>query len=141
MNRQRHAQESQIRLSEAVDKAGTGDLTSAGESIWATIVHSVSAADPEHENTAPDLFKNPHHAPNTKKEFEEAVARINTPIVLIHNCDDILRIAQGHLHNNYYHLHLQQAQLSRYVARGLFYATIINGIAQQCAWTQHSTGS
>lgn len=130
MNRQRHAREAQIRLDEAVNSVSAGDLTSAGESIWATVVHAVSAADPGHETTNPDRFQNAHRAPNTRNQYEDAAARISSSNLTKTDYDNILRVAQGHLHNNYYHLHLQPTQLSHDVAWGLFHASILNGVAQ-----------
>lgn len=76
MDRRRHTTEAQRRFASILQAVNTGDLNGAGEFIWATIIHAVSAADPEHETNGSDRFGNLHRAPSYAETYRQAVARI-----------------------------------------------------------------
>lgn len=131
MDRRRHATEAQRRFASILQAVNTGDLNGAGEFIWATIIHAVSAADPEHETTGSDRFGNPHRAPSYAETYRQAVARIPAEARKEIDFATCLDITQRRIHNNFYHLNLSKDELVRNIQQGAVYAGQINRIAQQ----------
>lgn len=131
MDRRSHATEAQRRFISILQAINTSDLNGAGEFIWATIVHAVSAADPEHETTGSDRFGNLHRAPSYAETYRQAVARIPAEARKEIDFTACLDIAQRRLHNNFYHLNLSRDELIRNIQQGAVCASQINRLAQQ----------
>ena len=102
-----------------------GQYAAAGELIWGSIVHAVSAADPDHEIQPPDRFGNHHRAPNTNTTFSDAALRIRERPLSESQIADCLNIGQQLLHNHFYHLNLTSQQLQEQIAIGNAYALLL----------------
>ena len=129
MIRSEHAREAELRYQYAVAAINAGDLNGAGEFIWLTVVHAVSAADPDHEQPNPDTFGNPHRAPDTERTCIPATRRIATPAFSPSDFDQCLKIAQR-LHNNAYHLTHNRTSIIPHIRTGLHYANRLIRIAR-----------
>lgn len=85
MMRPEHGREAELRYQYAVA------AINAGEFIWITVVHAISAADPDHEHPDPDTFGNPHRAPNMERTYIPATRRIATPAFSASDFDQRLK--------------------------------------------------
>ena len=109
----------------ASDLINRGQYLAAGELVWGSIVHAVSAADPDHDIQPPDRFGNPHRAPSTNATFPNAVRRIRERPLSESQIADCLNIGQQLLHNHFYHLNLRTRQLQDQIAIGNAYAQLL----------------
>ena len=135
MNRQTHYNEAQYRYRQAVAAIKVGDLNGAGEFIWITVVHAVSAADPDHESHSLDAFGNPHTAPNNKRTYLQATGRIKDLSMSESDYKHCLQVTQQVLHNNAYHLRHSPATIAPYIKAGMHYASILMQIAYRATTT------
>ena len=109
----------------ASDLINRGQYAAAGELVWGSIVHAVSAADPDHDIQPPDRFGNPHRAPSTNATFPNAVRRIRERPLSESQIADCLNIGQQLLHNHFYHLNLTMQQLQDQIAIGNAYTQLL----------------
>lgn len=109
----------------ASDLINRGQYAAAGELVWGSIVHAVSAADPDHDIQPPDRFGNPHRAPSTNATFPNAVHRIREHPLSESQIADCLNIGQQLLHNHFYHLNLTTQQLQDQIAIGNAYTQLL----------------
>ena len=129
MNRNDHLNTAQILAHRADNLLQIGENVLAGEALWGSIVHGVSAADPEHEIQPPDRYDNPHLAPNTKNALEAAAGRMQSPLFTVAAAGRCLYHGQRHLHNHFYHLNLPPNDLRLSLSIGRWYSRRLLHIA------------
>ena len=124
-----HLSESRNLAALAEELSNRGQYVAAGELAWGSIVHAVSAADPDHEVQPQDRFHNPHQSPNTMPTFSDAVRRIRGHPLSETQINICLSNGQQKLHNHFYHLNLTMQELRFRVRVGTSYALMFIRVA------------